>query len=416
MGWRSWVARSSVALLLLLLLPFLQEDQPDVSPLARTTAPYLFSLEGWILQNLPTKWAYQLRQLLPGQSPSQEERTDGLQEYFRLSDEVRQLQREMARRAARPTSPGDEPIAEMEARLDRLMDRRDDLRPLVEDTLEEELSAVLKEQGLRWKLGPFRLLFPPVDLRLDRMPGLLAISPRDRIGLTDTRLLRGGLALGEKGALEERVLREQGLSSLVVGLGGLAAYPTIISPTQSARAVLDTMAHEWLHQYWFFHPLGFSYTSSAEMTTLNETAADIGGRELGELLFQRLGDHLPPPSPEGPRGESPGFDFDDQMRQTRLQVDALLGQDRIEAAERYMEERRRLFVENGYNIRKLNQAYFAFNGTYGESPASVSPIAGQLHALRGRSGDLGAFIRTMASFGSYQEFLGYLERRVAVTG
>jgi hypothetical protein len=286
----------------------------------------------------------------------------------------------------------------------------------VEDTLEEELSAVLKEQGLRWKLGPFRLLFPPVDLRLDRMPDLLAISPRDRIGLTGTRLLRGGLVLGEKGALEERVLREQGLSALVVNLGGLATYPTIISPTQSGRAVLDTMAHEWLHQYWFFHPLGFSYTSSAEMTTLNETAADIAGRELGELLFQRLGGHLPPPSPQAPREESPGFDFDREMRQTRLQVDALLGQDRIEAAERYMEERRLLFVENGYNIRKLNQAYFAFNGTYAESPASVSPIAGQLHELRGGSPDLGAFVRTMAGFGSYQEFLDYLESRVAVTG
>ena len=414
MGWKRWVVRVSVTLLLLLLLPLLREDNADVSPLARATAPYRFSLEGWILQNLPSKWIYQLRQLLPGQSASQEERGDSLQEYFSLGDEVRQLQGELGRRAARSASPGDEPITELEDRLDRLTDRRNDLRPLVEDTLERKLSAVLKEQGLRWKLGPFQILFPPVDLRLDRMPDLLAISPRDRIGLTDTRLLQGGLTLGEKEALEEAVLVEQELSALVVGLGGLAAYPTIISPTQSHRAVLDTMAHEWLHQYWFFHPLGFSYNSSAEMTTLNETAADIAGRELGELVFQRIREQLSLPSSPASWQESTDFDFSREMRQTRLQVDALLGQGRVEEAERYMEEQRLLFVENGYNIRKLNQAYFAFNGTYAESPASVSPIAGQLHHLRERSLDLGAFVRTVAGFGSYKEFLAYLEELVGM--
>ena len=75
-----------------------------------------------------------------------------------------------------------------------------------------------------------------------------------------------------------------------------------------------------------------------------------------------------------------------------------------------MEGRRRLFVANGYAIRVLNQAYFAFHGTYAESPASVIPIADQLHDLRRRTATLGEFIRTVARFDSYHAFLAYLEQ------
>ena len=57
----------------------------------------------------------------------------------------------------------------------------------------------------------------------------------------------------------------------------------------------------------------------------------------------------------------------------------------------------------------INQAYFAFHGTYAESPASVSPIAGQLHDLRQRTATLGDFIRTVARFDTYDAFLAYLK-------
>ena len=96
------------------------------------------------------------------------------------------------------------------------------------------------------------------------------------------------------------------------------------------------------------------------------------------------------------------------MRETRLRVDELLAEGRIEDAEAYMEERRRLFADNGFQIRKLNQAYFAFHGTYAASPASVSPIGGEVQRLRDTSDSLGDFIRAMASFGSYQEFQEHL--------
>ena len=97
------------------------------------------------------------------------------------------------------------------------------------------------------------------------------------------------------------------------------------------------------------------------------------------------------------------------MRETRVRTDELLSQGLTEEAEAYMEERRRFLVDNGFNIRKLNQAYFAFHGTYAEHPGSVSPIAGQIRELRSRSPDIGAFVRTVAAFGTYEEFLEHLE-------
>jgi hypothetical protein len=73
-----------------------------------------------------------------------------------------------------------------------------------------------------------------------------------------------------------------------------------------------------------------------------------------------------------------------------------------------MEERRQLFIANGYPIRKLNQAYFAFHGTYAASAASISPIGDQVQKLRDNSDSLSDFLRTVSGFGTYLEFLDHL--------
>ncbi|MCH8310864.1 MAG: hypothetical protein IIB17_10285, partial [Chloroflexi bacterium] len=74
-------------------------------------------------------------------------------------------------------------------------------------------------------------------------------------------------------------------------------------------------------------------------------------------------------------------------------------------AESYMERRRQIFVANGFPIRKLNQAYFAFNGTYADSAASSSPIAEQLKRYRNAAPDVGTFIKQVAGHSTYQKFL-----------
>ena len=86
------------------------------------------------------------------------------------------------------------------------------------------------------------------------------------------------------------------------------------------------------------------------------------------------------------------FDFRREMRETRLSLDSLLAEGQVEEAEAYLEQRRLLFVQNGYYIRKLNTAYFAFYGTYADNPAAVSFIEPQLRAIRRDSGSLGEFL------------------------
>ena len=73
-----------------------------------------------------------------------------------------------------------------------------------------------------------------------------------------------------------------------------------------------------------------------------------------------------------------------------------------------MEQRRHLFVQRGYNIRRLNQAYFAFHGTYADSPGSVSPIGPQLDALFKKTGSLRAFVTVIEDVASFDEYIALL--------
>ncbi len=58
------------------------------------------------------------------------------------------------------------------------------------------------------------------------------------------------------------------------------------------------------------------------------------------------------------------------MGQTRQVADRLLAAGQVERAERYMDRRRDALQQHGYTIRKLNQAYFAFYGSYTEGVAA----------------------------------------------
>ena len=65
-----------------------------------------------------------------------------------------------------------------------------------------------------------------------------------------------------------------------------------------------------------------------------------------------------------------------------------------------MEEKRQYLADNGYFIRKINQAYFAFHGLYGTAPASSSPIGPKLQELRRRIPALAEFIRAVSKITS----------------
>ena len=94
------------------------------------------------------------------------------------------------------------------------------------------------------------------------------------------------------------------------------------------------------------------------------------------------------------------------MRETRVNVDALLAEGKIEEAEAYMEERRLMFLSNGYLFRKINQAYFAFFGAYADSPggaAGEDPVGPAVRALREQSGSLADFVNTISWMTSFEQ-------------
>jgi hypothetical protein len=355
-----------------------------------------FNLVAWELKYLPEKWLYKVGDFIKGHGGDDDE---DLRAYFAIVDEIRRLEQ---------GGPSPE--------LDAAEEERKRLANRVEDIIEGRVTAILKDEGLTMSPPPFTrldMVFPPVDFQFDSPPRVLAISPRDRIELTRSDLLTPGLTLADAIGIEHEVEGDRdNVSVLVTTTGGVATYPSVISYLRPYEALIDTVFHEWLHQYLFFFPLGRNYYSSAELRTLNESVANIGGRELAALYFERYGPLHPPPEPAPPTTPSPTpptspapppeppFDFTAEMRALRVEVEEMLGRGLVEEAEALMDEKRDEFEAQGRYIRRLNQAYFAFYGFYGDSPASIDPIGPRLQELYERAGAPGAFIRTVAGITS----------------
>ena len=255
---------------------------------------YLFSLVEWEAANFPSKWLNKLWRILPGGEPSREERLALLDEYLLAA---RRVEKEKTRLES-PYASGSLTAGSGAAKqkgppsrdyLNELVAEKARLRPQAEETVESELSAALLDEGFGSR---FETIFPPVDIRFEQPPTLLVVSPRDRIELVDAVMLHPDIPGFERGLIERQMLEEHDLSALVDNLAGLSTYPSLVSDLSQLRAALQTSAHEWLHAFLFFRPLGQNFRVSEEMFTLNETIADLAGRELGDTTFARMGGDL----------------------------------------------------------------------------------------------------------------------------
>lgn len=398
--------------LVFLILVVLAAGRGDFRPsnLDLTVAPYKYDLVRWEVSHFLDKWVHKLADLMPWTNePSREERISQAIEFFDLGQRMRELEQQLLLSGSdSEDSDLNDQSQTLNAQIKGLKLRRDRMRASVEEIIESEISAVLSQEGFASRIG---LIFPPVDTVFSRSPGVLILSPRDRIFRLETVLMEPGLSDSVREQIEERFFQSDNLSALVENTGGVAAFPSVVSESGSLRHAVETVAHEWLHHWFFFQPLGQHFWDNSQMTTLNETAATLGGRAIGDRVFTAITGELVVREPERPpASQDPGaFDFNSAMNQTRLRTDELLSEGKILEAEAYMEERRQLMVANGHFIRKINQAFFAFHGTYATSAASISPIDEQLKELRSRSDSLEDFLKTVATFDSYQEFLEYLE-------
>jgi hypothetical protein len=101
----------------------------------------------------------------------------------------------------------------------------------------------------------------------------------------------------------------------------------------------------------------------------------------------------------------PEFDYVKEMRATRVETDRLLAEGKIDEAEQYMEQRRHLFVDHGFTIRRINQAFFAFYGAYVDYPGErgEDPVGPAVETLYSQCPSVGAFLRTVSQVGSFPQ-------------
>ena len=283
--------------------------------------------------------------------------------------------------------------AQDRAALTRLREKFGWEAPIAEAILGEQVSVVLHQEG---GFGVAGQVLPPVSGTFTPLPNILIVSPRAKIDRIYQRDLITGLTDDDRDRIERKIEAAMpDLSAYVTEIGGLSAYPAMLYESDNLDWDAETMAHEWTHHYLGFHPLGWAYNRSFETATMNETTASLVGEWAGQEVVRRFyapmlhrEKQLPHPLVAPPKepGEARRFDFRAEMHRTRVTVDRLLAEGQVEVAELYMELQRRYFVDQGYRIRRLNQAYFAFHGAYAESGGAsgedpTGPLVRRLWAI-----------------------------------
>lgn len=416
-----WSKLSSLLLLSLtlgMMLVMLQRSVYDFADkdarLQAFTRPLEFNFTSWTIKAVQVK----LGQLGLGAAlylPEENQR-QVVNEYFELVAHIQAVETQIAEYYTSPEVLDPEDASRpLRQQLDDLRARQRHLTPFVESVLQNQLSATVAELGLTLGGTPV----PPVLYHVTPLPLALIVSPRDVIRQEYNISLNGGMTADQRTALEEQVDRALNVSSLVVNIGGMGMYPTMVIQTRDLNWMAEVVAHEWVHNFLTMRPLGLNYSSSPEMRIINETVANLAGKEIRDAFLARFyPERVLPPPPEPPpappqreaTSDPPAFDFRAEMHITRLRVDELLAEGRVEEAEAYMETRRQFFWENGYPIRKLNQAYFAFHGAYADRPggaagAAEDPLGDAVRALRAQSPSLAVFLRRVSWMWSADQLL-----------
>ena len=179
-----------------------------------------------------------------------------------------------------------------------LKQQRDRLAPLAEGILQQQISEVVNGQNLSFLGQPV----PAVLFNVTPLPMALIVSPRDAIRQEANVSLLPDLPLDQIDSLEKKVEGGLDVSALVVPVGGIGMYPTMVMSSSDFPWLIETIAHEWIHNYLTLRPLGMNYETTPELRTMNETTASIAGREIADLVIARYYPELvPPPALESPR-------------------------------------------------------------------------------------------------------------------
>ncbi len=377
-----FLTRFALAVLLLALVLLLEGDgmPPGAmeTRLYRLVADIQFNFWGWEGEALWDKFTLWLLQ--PQRYMTEADRAAFVRDFVGRVQEAQRLERKISEAYSDPSvqNPG-AATADLRAERERVRREIATRQMVAEAIMEEQVGLVLARDAS----GMLGQPFPVVGIHITPLPYVLIISLRERVTVLHQASLEPGLTADRAEALEEEVDRTFNVSSLVVPIGGLSLWPAMLLEYPSLEWWLEVTAHEWVHHYLYFFPLGWEYDRNWEARVINETVASLVGKEVGKRTLRRYYPDLAPPEEEAEEGqpppkpaEPPAFDFHAEMHETRVRVDWLLLHGRIEEAEAYMERRRQVFWKEGYHIRKLNQAYFAFYGSYADEPgaAGADPV------------------------------------------
>ena len=372
--------------------------------------PYRFDIVAWELEVL----SGELEEMLFGDEGVSADESPVALEYFSVMEKIRALSREIEA-VKSGVETGD--IASLETEMNILQEQQGALERQAEKIIEGQIRETLTQLGIfnPWDdcIG-LEIGFPPMNFVIEEPPKVLVVSPRDNIESIREITLVTDVTLEEIEDIEEAV-DGLGVSSLVVNVGGMATYPAFVASSASLRFTINVAIEEWLHQYLFFKPLGFMYTldllgvsRSYEIAIINETLSGMVSNEIGDILYRNYYAKYDEETSQT-RAAEPEFDFNQEMRDIRRQVDEYLTRGDIELAEEFMEQKRLYLISQGYYIRKLNQAYFAFYGTYADSPTSIDPIGVELRTLRDKCDSVKDFLDKVALMTGRSELIESIE-------
>jgi hypothetical protein len=383
----------------------------------RYTRPVEFEYVSWTIDALEKKLVQFT--LASPRYLNQTEQREVVQNYLELVHRLNLIRDEIRRIYSDPQveDPARD-ASSLQSEEKKLMAIQDKMGPLAESVLQQQISATVDELDLAFLGQPF----PPILYQVTPLPLALIVSPRDIIRQDDNISLLPTLTMDQIVDLEQNVESGLNVSALVVEVGGIGMYPTMVMSTTDLSYLIEVVAHEWIHNYLTLRPLGMNYETNPELRTMNETTASIAGREIADAVIAKFypalipeiepGLQQPAPQSEEVPLQPPPFDFRAEMHTTRVVADEFLKKGEILKAEAYMESRREFFWQNGYQIRRLNQAYFAFHGAYADQPggaAGEDPVGPAVRLLRANSVTLRSFLDAISAMVSFSELLAVVE-------
>ncbi len=411
MLWRRIVSCFFYGFVFILLLGASAAPPGDQLDKIRTfTRQIEFNYVGWMLQASEVKLSQSASRAALYLPPKAQKQL--VLDYFDLIRKYEQADTQLTDIFADPAIPNPwEASSDVRSNITEINLQIEKVAPIAEGIFEIQLSTLAADEGITFGGQPI----PPISYHVSPIPSSLIVSPRKIIRQDANISLKTDLTTDQKVALENKVDNALNVSSLVVPIGGIGIYPTMVMQTTDINWMAEVVAHEWTHNYLTLRPLGINYETNPELRTMNETAASISGKELGKLMIETYyPEFLPPPSSEKtssnpePTSPQPVFNFNHEMHLTRIQVDKLLAEGKIAEAEAYMNQQRILFWEHGYHIRKLNQAYFAFYGAYADETqgaAGEDPVGNAVRQLRSQSPSLADFLNRISWMWSSQQLM-----------